>query len=48
MGHAVAEILFGGLLQQTGRLPAANLLRQEVADAFPGDWAPLPDWLRLR
>lgn len=45
VGHAVAEILFGGLLQQTGGLPAANLLRQAVATAIPGDWAPLPDQL---
>ena len=31
VGHAIAEVLFGGLLQQTGGLPATNLLRQAVA-----------------
>ncbi len=46
VGDAVNEILFGRLLQQTGALPAANLLCQAVATGIPGDWAPLPDRLR--
>lgn len=40
-GDAFTEILFGGLLEQTGALPAANLLCQAVATGIPGDWVPL-------
>ncbi len=46
VGDAVSEIPSGRLLQETGGLPTANLLRQAVAFGIRGDWAPLPDRLR--